>query len=63
MSDDPKPEEPEEPAIEVLPDTPESRRARRWLFRSLLALALVNLGLLTWVVVTGLLARRDSGAP
>jgi hypothetical protein len=63
MSDDPKPEEPEEPAIEVLPDTPESRRARRWLFRSLLALALVNLGLLTWVVVTGLLARRGSGAP
>jgi hypothetical protein len=63
MSDDPKPEEPEEPAIEVLPDTPDSRRARRWLFRSLLALALVNLGLLTWVVVTGLLARRDSGAP
>jgi hypothetical protein len=63
MSDDPKPEESEEPAIEVLPDTPESRRARRWLFRSLLALALLNLGLLTWVVVTGLLARRGSGAP
>jgi hypothetical protein len=60
MSEDPKPEE---PPIEVLPDTPESRRARRWLFRSLLALALVNLGLLTWVVVTGLLARRGSGAP
>jgi hypothetical protein len=60
MSEDPKPEE---PPIEVLPDTPESRRARRWLFRSLLALAAVNLGLLTWVVVTGLLARRSSGAP
>ncbi len=60
MSDDPKPEE---PPIEVLPDTPESRRARRWLFRSLFALVVVNLGLLAWVVVTGLLARRDSGAP
>ncbi len=63
MSDDPKPEETEEPPIEVLPDTPESRRARRWLFRTLLALAIVNLGLLTWVVVTGLLARRGSAAP
>lgn|GEM_PF-6781365 len=63
MSEVPKPEETEEPPIEVLPDTPESRRARRWLFRSLLALAVLNVGLLTWVVVTGLLARRGSGAP
>ena len=36
-----------------LPDIPEAQRARKWLFRSLLLLALINVGLLTWVLLTG----------
>ena len=48
----PPPPEPEE-SFEPLPDTPESKRARKWLFRSLLLLALINVGLLTWVLLTG----------
>lgn len=50
----PEPEEPFEP----LPDTPESRRARQWLFRAIGFLVLVNVGLLTWVVVSGLLKGK-----
>jgi len=46
--------DPEE-SIPPLPDTPEARRARKWLFRSLFFLVLINVGLLTWVLLTGLL--------
>ena len=56
MDSNPTPE-PEEP-FEPVPDTPESRRARKWLFRVIAFLALVNVGLLIWVVVTGLLKGR-----
>ncbi len=47
----PDPEESTPP----LPDTPEAQRARKWLFRSIFVLVLINVGLLTWVLMTGLL--------
>ena len=56
MDSNPTPE-PEEP-FEPVPDTPESRRARKWLFRVIAFLVLVNVGLLIWVVVTGLLKGK-----
>ncbi len=47
-------------SIPPLPDTPAAQRARKWLFRSLFLLVLINVGLLAWVLLTGWL---KSSAP
>lgn len=46
-----------------LPDTPSARVARRWLFRVLLLLGLVNLAVLGWAVLTGRVTGPGPGAP
>lgn len=47
-----------EESFEPLPDTPESRRARKWLFRAIWVLVLVNVSVFTWVVLSGLLRGK-----
>lgn len=54
----PEPEPEPEESFAPLPDTPESRRARKWLFRVIAILVLINVGVLTWVVVSGLLRDK-----